>query len=264
MEATPLLSAIILNYQSPQRTVRCARNLLKQTIADQMEIFIVDNHSADDSIGVLRNQLGNEPRIRILETPENRGFGGGNNYGARYAQGKYLLILNPDTEPAPACLEYLIAKLREDPGIGIIAPKLVFPNGTIRDSYRSFPNIADIVIKRTVLQRIFSERMDQYLHRDALILSARNVDWVVGACMLMRRSLFEKLEGFDERFFLFFEDTDLCRRCWACGKRVVYEPSAAATDAEQRLSGGGLKNILTTRVGRVHVFSAVKYFWKWI
>jgi GT2 family glycosyltransferase len=103
----------------------------------------------------------------------------------------------------------------------------------------------------------------KYLQADADPDGVRDVDWVVGACLLLRRSFYEELGGFDPRFFLFFEDIDLCRRCWLAGKRVVYFPRAVATDRKRRLSEGGVFRLLTKKTGRIHVMSALRYFRKW-
>ncbi len=263
VENTPLVSAIILNYGNPQYTVNCAKNLQKQTIANRLQIIVIDNHSEDDSIGILRNQLQDIPNIHIVETPDNLGFGGGNNYASRYTTGEYILILNPDTQPEPSALEHLIHVLEEDKSIGIIAPKLIFSNGIIRDSYRTFPTILDIIIKRSFLKYIFIKRLRRYLQHDSDPIHVHNTDWVVGAFMLMHKKLFDQLHGFDERYFLFFEDADLCRRCWNAGKRVVYYPTVKAADGKERLSGDDLFSIFTKKTGRIHLISALKYFWKW-
>ncbi|MDD5469924.1 MAG: glycosyltransferase family 2 protein [Candidatus Peribacteraceae bacterium] len=263
MENMPLVSALVLNYKNPQYTVNCVQNLLRQTIADRMEILVVDNHSSDDSIGVLRNRLGKAENVRIIETPGNLGFGAGNNRGARYARGKYLLIINPDTEPEPKALEQLVHMLEADETIGMIAPKLEFADRSMRDSFRRFPSVTDFIIKRTPLRHLLHERLNRYLRRSVQPTEVCDVEWVVGACMLMRRSLYESLEGFDERYFLFLEDTDLCRRCWEAGFRVVFSPQTVAADRKQRLSGEGFLPILLKKTGRIHAVSAMKYFWKW-
>lgn len=262
MKNTPLVSAVILNYRTPQEAVACIESLLAQTIADRIEVIVVDNHSGDDSVGVLRRRI-RDPRVRIVETPKNLGFGRGNNYGERYAKGEYVLIINPDTQPEPRALECLIAVLKEDPKIGVVAPRLFFPDGTTRDSYRTFPTVFDIVIKRTVLKRFFPGRLTRYLQHDCDPIVVREVDWVVGAFLLMRRKVYGELRGFDERFFLFFEDTDLCRRVWLSGKRVLYFPEVSARDSKHRLSGSGFLHLITKHTGRVHIVSAFKYFWKW-
>ncbi|MBU0767335.1 glycosyltransferase family 2 protein [Patescibacteria group bacterium] len=257
------MSTLILNYRTPLAAVECVKNMQAQTMAGQMEIIVIDNHSDDDSIGILRNRLEQFENVRIAEVPRNLGFGKGNNIGERYARGEYIVILNPDTEPEPEMIEKCVEVLRNDESIGIIAPKLVFPDGDVRDSYRTFPTIADLVIKRTFLRHIFPGRLKRYLQHEHDPLYVHDTDWVVGACMVMSRSLFEKLQGFDPRFFLFFEDTDLCRRCWKMGKRVLYYPEVSAGDKKHRLSGSSLWPLMVKKAGRSHIVSAMRYFGKW-
>ena len=132
----PLISAIVLNYRSPQHTVRCVRALLNQSIADRMEIVVVDNHSRDDSIGVLQNQLGRFPQVRLLEAPRNTGFGKGYNLGIRRARGTYLLINNPVKILAPESVERMASAMESDPTIGVLGPKLIYADGTIREFYQ--------------------------------------------------------------------------------------------------------------------------------
>ncbi len=268
---TPLVSAIILNYRTGREAWKCAEGLLGQSIAEKMEVLIVDNHSQDDSIGYLRNRLRREAergvldvtRVRILEAPRNVGFGAGYNLGFRHARGTFFLVNNPAKILRPDAVEKMVAAMEEDTGIGILAPKLIYDDGTFRDSYRSFPTFFDVIIKRTSLRSVFPGRMRRYLQWDRNPDLAGDTDWVVGGCFLMRASLCRELGGFDDRFFLFFEDTDLCRRARALGKRVVYFPAAQGTDRKQRLSEGGVMALFTKRTARIHLVSALKYFWKW-
>lgn len=259
----PLISVCILQYRTPLDSVACVRNLQQQTIAEKLEIILIDNHSDDDSIGIIRNRLSDIENLRIVESDKNRGFAHGNNLGARYATGEYILMLNPDTQPEPDGLERLVEVLESDSSIGIIAPKLVFPDGTIRDSYRTYPTVIDLIIKRSFLKHILKERMKKYLQYDSSPNKTRDIDWVVGAFMLMRMDLFEELGGFDPRYFLFLEDTDLCRKCWNKGKRVLYYPQVEALDGKQRLSGSKFRHMFTKKTGRIHIVSAIKYFRKW-
>ncbi|HVW66289.1 MAG TPA: glycosyltransferase family 2 protein [Candidatus Peribacteraceae bacterium] len=258
----PLVSAIVLNYKSPRDAVSCVQALEKQTIADKLEIFVVDNHSEDESIGVIRNRLTELPHVRILESNANVGYGRGNEIGMRRAAGTYILIINPDNELLPESLEKMVAQMEKHPDIGIIAPKLMHDDGTVRDAARAFPSFLDVVIKR-MAATLFPKRMDRYLQRDIDPDKERDIDWVVGACVLIRRELIEKIGGFDPRFFLFFEDMDLCRRAWNAGFRVHYLPSAVARDRKHRLSEGGFLTVLLHKTGRIHIKSAFQYFWKW-
>ncbi|TSC58425.1 MAG: putative glycosyltransferase [Candidatus Peregrinibacteria bacterium Greene0416_19] len=259
----PLVSAIILNYRTGRLAVRCAEALLRQTIGGQLEVIIIDNHSDDDSIGFIRNRFRGNPSVRIVETRRNIGYGRGNAEGIRFASGTYLLIINPDNELEPDGLERMVAAMEADPEIGILGPQLRHQDGSIRDSTRAFPTMTDIFLKRTFLRHLFPHRVHQYLHHLEDPRKVRGVDWVAGACLLIRRDFFGELGGFDPRFFLFFEDTDLCRRCWRAGRRVVYFPLAKATDRKHRLSEGGLLTFFTKKTVRIHLVSALKYFWKW-
>lgn len=261
--SSPIVSAIVLNYRTPMDTIRCVQALLAQTIADQMEIIVVDNHSQDDSIGSLRNRFRNEPRVRIVEARRNLGYGQGNALGIRHAHGEYLLIINPDNELEPRGLERMVAEMEQHPDIGILAPQLVHPDGSIRDSFRRFPTITAVFLKRTILKWLFPTPVDRYVQRDMDTKTVRDVDWVVGACLLLRHFFYKELGGFDPRYFLFFDDIDLCRRCTLAGKRVIYFPLVCATDRKSRLSEGGPFSLLTKWTVRTHLRDALKYFWKW-
>jgi GT2 family glycosyltransferase len=258
-----LVSALLLNYRSPKDTIRSARALLRQTMLDQLEIFVIDNHSLDDSIGVIRGTFEKEPRVRIIESAQNIGYGKGNNRAAQYAKGKYLLIINPDNELEPEGLEQMVHAMEADGSIGILAPRLVYQDGTLRDSVRAFPTMWDVFIKRTLLRYFFAGKMDRYLQTKVDKTKMRDVDWVVGACFLIRADLFKELGGFDPQFFLFFEDIDLCRRVHERGKRVVFFPQVMATDRRRRLSQGGILTIFTKWTVREHLRSSIRYFYKW-
>lgn len=227
-----------------------------------MEIIVVENHSEDESIGVLRNRL-KVPASLIMETPRNLGFGGGYNKGIRRACGKYILINNPAKILQNDGIEKLVMTMEHDPSIGIIAPKLVYDDGTTRPSVRSFPSPLDIIIKRTPLRYVFPTIFARYVRIDVDPQKRQDVDWVVGGCLMIRRDLFDEIGGFDERFFLFFEDIDLCLRVHCKGKKVVYDPSVTALDRKRRLSGEGFFDLFLTKTGRIHLLSALKYFWKW-
>jgi GT2 family glycosyltransferase len=243
--------------------VRCVQALLQQTIADQLEVIVVDNHSLDDSIGVIRNRLSASPCVRVIEAPNNLGFGGGYNYGARFAQGEYLLINNPAKTLPLEGVERLVRKMESDDSIGILAPELKHPDGSIRLSPREFPGPMDVIAKRSPLKWFFQKRLKRYLQLEQQSHEERAVDWVAGGCFVIPRALFGQLGGFDERFFLFFEDTDLCRRCQRAGKKIVYYPSVSGDDRLTRLSGGGMLSMLFTRIGWIHLMSALRYFRKW-
>lgn len=256
----PSISVLILNYRNPKATVACVNQFLEE---EGIEIFVIDNHSEDDSIGVIRNHFGSNERVRIIETPSNRGFGAGYNAGVSYASGEYIFVNNPDKLMQSGGLQTLMQQMETDSSIGIIAPKLLHGDGTHRQSIRRFPRIVDILSRRSVLGKLCPKALSQYLMLDADRDSTQDVEWVVGGCFMIRRDLFTELGGFDERFFLFFEDTDLCRRVRSLGKRIVYFPSVTVADKRDRLSGQSFWDLIFKKTGRIHILSAFRYFWKW-
>jgi N-acetylglucosaminyl-diphospho-decaprenol L-rhamnosyltransferase len=260
---TPLISALVLNYRSPLATVRCVRELANQSMATEMEIIVIDNHSDDDSIGTLRNRLKDIPHVRIVETSKNVGFGAGYGAALRHARGKYLLLNNPDKILEEQGARKLAEVLEKDTSIGIVAPKLMHDDGTVRMSARAFPRPLDVLAKRTFLQKLMPGRVRHYLQMDAALDERRDVDWVAGGCLMMRADLARDIAGFDPRFFLFFEDIDLCRRTWLAGKKVVYEPGVVGWDRKRRLSEMSALRMPFSKLGRAHLASAMKYFWKW-
>lgn len=259
----PQVSVLILNYRNANAAVRCVEQFQQQTMIDQIEIIVIDNHSEDDSIGILRNRLSGYDNVRIIETPKNHGFGYGYNVGAKYASGQYLLINNPDKSMPSDGLEKLIAQMESDTSIGILAPKIRHPDGSLRSSIRRFPRIIDLLSRRSALGKICPRSLRRYLMLDVDMDHTQEVEWVVGGCFFIRTDLFKKLDGFDERFFLFFEDTDLCRRVRESGKCIVYFPEVVVGDKRHRLSGQSFRDLLFSKIGRVHIVSAVKYFGKW-
>ena len=259
----PLVSVLILNYRNPNAAVACVRTFLEQTIVERIEILVIDNHSDDESVGVLRNQIGDHPQVRIIETPGNHGFGYGYNSGSKYASGEYLLINNPDKTMPPDGVEKLVESFESDPSTGIIAPKLTHPDGSYRLSIRRFPHIIDIISRRSILGKLCPKCLKRYLMMDKDMDKKQEVDWVVGGCFMIRRDVFTQLGGVDERFFLFFEDTDLCRRVGLAGKKVLYDPRIVAGDKKRRLSGQSFLDLFFKKTGRIHISSALKYFWKW-
>lgn len=259
----PIVSVLVLNYRNANAAVRCVQALQAQTMNSSMEILVIDNHSHDDSVGILRNQLACFSNVRIIETSSNDGFGFGYNTGCSYAIGGYVLCNNPDKILEPEGIEKMVRHMESDKEIGIIAPRLIHADGTHRLSIRRYPRLSDIISRRSIIGNLFPRSLDTYLMKDADVYTEQEVDWAIGGCFMIRHDVFLQLGGFDERFFLFFEDTDLCRRCHNLGKKVIYLPSVTASDKKNRLSGESFFDLIFKKTGRIHVSSAFKYFWKW-
>jgi hypothetical protein len=227
------------------------------------EYFLVDNDSKDGMAEFVRKEF---PWVTVIEAGYNNGFAVGNNLGIKQARGEYIIPLNPDLIVFPGEIEKWIAWMDAHPDVGISGPRLRNPNGDDQNSCFQFHNLMTPVYRRTFIGRFgFAKRaMDRYTMKDLDRSKEQEVDFILGAAMCVRRSLHEKIGGFDERFFMYFEDEDWCRRAWKHGSRVMYTPVAEIRHYYRRQSR--IKRpweIFTNRVARIHVASGVKYFWKY-
>jgi hypothetical protein len=206
-----------------------------------------------------------EEKITLIEARSNLGYGKANNLGAKHAKGEYLLVLNPDISVEPDTLSRMVHFLDERPDIGLLGPKLYFFNGQIQDSCRRFMRPMDLVIKRTFLSKIglFKKRVNRYLMTEFDHNNIQDVDFVTGACFLTPQKVFDEVGGFDERYFLFMEDADLCKKMWNAGYKVVYFAEAKALHYHKRLSGGNIFKLLLQPIFWIHLKAMIKYFWKW-
>lgn len=261
------LSVIIVNYNH-KYFPRLALSALEKSETDfAFEVIFVDNRSdpKDESVGFLR-KAAKEGRITLIESPRNVGFGAGNNLGLKIAKGEYILIHNPDTTVEKDSLQRLVNYLAKHPEIGLLGPKLVYSNGDVQDSCRRFMTFTDLIIKRTPLKKInpWKKRLQRYLMLDFDHNKVQDVDLITGAMMLARKDfLWKKLSGFDERYFLFMEDFDLCQRTSRAGKKVVYYPEVSILHYHKRLSGGGFFGQFLKKTFWFHLVSSAKYFWRW-
>jgi len=218
-----LLTVQIVNWNAREPLRAALRSILAHPPRFPYEIVVLDNASSDGSVQMLEKEF---PEVRLLVSEQNLGFSRGHNLAARAAQGKYLFILNPDTETLPPALELLVNYAEQHPEVAIIGPKILNPDGSLQYSCRRFPNPTAALFRNTPLGKLFPNNpyTREYLMTDWDHNSVREVDWVSGAALLIRRAVYEQLGGFDERFFMYCEDTDLCYRAWQAGYTVVYYP----------------------------------------
>ncbi len=257
------LSVIIVNYKSAVLTKSCLESLLKQPLPKDTEVLVVDNDSQDDSVSLLRADF---PEARVIASNKNIGMAGGVNIGLGQAHGQYYLILNPDIVVLPGAVDALLAFMDEHLEVGLAAGKLISPNGQLQPSCYRFYRWGTIVYRRTALGRTAhgQKEIDRFLMKDFDHASVAEVDWLQGACLLARANAVEQVGGMDQRFFMYFEDVDWSRRFWQAGWRVTYVPAAVFSHYHQRGSElGSFFGLLTNRVARAHVASALKYFWKY-
>lgn len=210
-----------------------------------VEVVLVDNASRDGTAELVGR---NYPWVRLLASTVNLGFAAGNNLAARNANGKYLLLLNPDALPAPGSLQRGIALMAAHPQVGMGGGELLDPAGVPQPSARMFPTLRDELFTLSGLASRFPQ--NKYLSR----LDRRwadheadaQVDWIPGAFVFIPAKAFDELGGFDERFFMYYEEVDLCRRLGAKGLTVQYWPELKAL----HIGGASAKTVENARVSR--------------
>ncbi|MEK7515990.1 MAG: glycosyltransferase family 2 protein [Patescibacteria group bacterium] len=260
---SPDLSVIILSYRTKNLVKECVKSIRRAAPQLSYEIIVVDNASGDGVGEMMREQF---PDIRFVESAENLGFAGGNNIGLREALGRYRMVLNPDIVVLPGALEKMVAAMDAHPEIGLLGPKLLAPDKSLQYSCYRFPSLLTPFLRRTRLgeTRWGAGVVNRYLMADWDHAEMRDVDWLLGAALIVRAEALAHVGLFDDRFFLYFEDTDWARRFWKAGYRVVYFPEAELFHFHRRESAeGSLLESLLRRTTHVHVASAVKYFWKY-
>ncbi len=222
------LSIVIVNWN--------VRDLLRQCLqsiqSTNAEIIIVDNASTDGSVEMVRAEF---PGVHIITNADNRGFPAANNQGLAIAQGRYVLLLNPDTELTGDALETMIAFADAHPDVGLIGPQLLNSDGSVQSSRRRFPTLLTALCESTWLEGYAPRRLlERYYILDRPDDVMQDVDWVTGAAMMARREAIEQVGPLDEGFFMYSEELDWCRRfresstgsSGRCGWRVVYLPAA--------------------------------------
>ncbi len=225
----PRLLTVVLNYRTPEMTLEATKAALGAMEGIAGEIAIVDNDSRDGSFEKLSRAVeenGWGARVRVLQTGHNGGFGAGNNFAIRAgmrdgARPDYVYILNSDAFPAPDAIHRLIAALEADPGAAFAGSYIHGPSGEAHITAFRFPSIAS-EFEGAVRLGIVSRWLGRYAVPRPLPETTEPVDWLAGASMLMRREVLDEIGLFDERFFLYFEETDLCLRAQRAGYRVLY------------------------------------------
>ena len=252
------LSIVILNYRTPDLLLDCLAALSRHPFTlGTSETWVVDNASGDDSVQRVRAAY---PEVRVLENPCNLGFAAGNNRGIARCQGRYFLLLNPDTQVHAGALDELVRFMDARPGTAAAGGQLIGLDGEIQSSCREFPNLLGVVLRGTPLCRLFPNHpsLARYLMSDCDRQVSREVDWVLGACMIIRRQAWEAVGPLDEGFFMYYEDIDWCYRARQAGWSIHYVPAARVTHHHRRESARGLFNKLT----REHIKSIMRLFRK--
>jgi hypothetical protein len=252
------LGIVIVHYDTPGDLRRCLASLHEHPPPAAWEAVVVDNASPGGGLEALQRDF---PAVRWLVNSENLGYARGCNQGLAAVSADYHLLLNPDIVVLPGALAELLDFADRHPRAGIIGPQLLNEDGSVQDSCRRFYTFRTLLLRRTVLGKLFpdSQTVRRHLMRDFDHASPRPVDWVLGGCLLVRREALARCGAMDERFFLYFEDVDWCYRMWQAGFEVVYTPQARFVHRHRRSSARGT----FSRSFWLHLGSLISFYEKW-
>jgi len=220
-------------FSSQSNTAERAGKLVIEDV--QVDVKVVDNASLDDSLSMLRSTF---PQVQLLQSDTNLGFTAGNNLALRECNHDYVLLLNPDTLLAPDALSEMLRTMHAHPEIGALGPRLLYGDGTPQSSRRRFPTLAMALMESTLLEQWFPNNRSRRAYHlcDSPDDIYQEVDWVNGACLLVRGALLSDVGLLDEGYFMYSEELDWCRRMAKKGWRVAYTPEAIVTHLEGRSS----------------------------
>jgi GT2 family glycosyltransferase len=228
----PAIAAVLVNYNAGPELRRALRSVADELAGRDWEAVVVDNASSDGS-GSIADEFA--PRARLLRNVHNVGFGRGVNQGVAATRAPLVLVMNPDCHLVAGAVPALERELAAHPGCAVVGPRILDPDGSVQGSARGDPDMLTGLFGRNApLRRVMPDLSvsrrnvvtDEATRRGGQ--SSVVVDWLSGACMLMRRDAFERAGGFDERYFLYWEDADLCRRLRTLGYQIRYVPGATA------------------------------------
>lgn len=219
--SAPAWAAVVVNYNAGPALVGCVGSALAQDPAP--ELVVVDNASTDDSLALLRHT---RPEVRVVQAGANLGYARAANLGIAATGAAVVAVLNPDTILAPGAAKAVLGRFAAEAELGAVGPQLLNTDGTVYPSARRVPSVADAVGHGLLF---FVWRDNPFTRRYREIgadpSEPRDVDWVSGAAIWLRRTALDAIGGWDERYFMYVEDVDLCWRLRGAGWRVAYEPA---------------------------------------
>lgn len=233
---TPDISIVIVSRNTRELLRACLRSIREQRDGFAIETIVVESDSHDGTAAMVRAAF---PEVILLEPRKNTGFARGNNLGIKRARGATILLLNPDTELTAGALAALRSALHADPTVGVVGPRLRYPDGTVQSSRRRFPTLVTALVESTVVQEWWPHHpaLARYYCADMPDDVPQDVDWLVGACLLARREVFAAAGLLDERLFLYAEEPEWCWRVRRAGWRVRYVPQAEVRHHEGMSTG---------------------------
>jgi len=246
---------LIVSHNHGQFLHSCLSSIFS-SIKLPFEVLVIINNPKDQE----SQKIAKKFPVKILVNKKEKGLSANLNYGIKMTKGDYILVLNPDTKLTKNALEDLVSFMEKQPKVAICGPKLVYSDGSLQFSARRFPNFKTFLIRRLPVRKfLVNSRLNLYhLGADLNHKKIQPVDWVLGACMLIRRKAIEEIGFFDENYYLYVEDIDLCFCAWKKGWQVWYVPKAKVIHHYQAESDKNFLSIYNWH----HFRSMLWYFWK--
>jgi len=251
------LSIIIVSWNVRELLEKCLKSVFDQTKNISLEVFVVDNASTDETARMVLEKF---PQVTLIKNNKNMGFAVGNNQAIRLAKGEYILLLNPDTEILNGAIERMVGFMQSHPEAGIAGPKLLNSDKTLQPSIRLFPRLIDQILIFLKIPHIWPNLgpLKRYYALDFDYTGVSEADQVMGAFFLVRREVFNKIGLLDEKFFIWFEEVDFCRRARQAGYKIMYNPDAQVIHYGGQSFGRQMTIVKQWRFLR----SMIRYFWK--
>jgi GT2 family glycosyltransferase/lipopolysaccharide/colanic/teichoic acid biosynthesis glycosyltransferase len=252
------VSVVVVNYRTEDYLPACLESLKKCSASAGIDLVLVDNSKGRGAAEILKQHF---PNGKLIENDRNLGYAKAVNQGVSNSHSELIFIVNPDTVATEGALDGLLEFMKTHPDAGIVGPKLVNPDGTIQLSCRRFYTLKTILLRRTFLGKIFrdSPSVKRHLMLDWDHNATREVDWILGAAMMVRKTAISEVGPMDERFFLYFEDVDWCYRMRAFGWRVYYYPLSELVHHYKRQSAEARFG----KAKRAHLESWLRFYEKW-
>jgi GT2 family glycosyltransferase len=253
-----ILSIIILTYNSVNYIDNCLKSIYKNIEDIKFEAIVVDSGSTDGTLDILKRQ---RPNLNVILLDRNYGTAYSRNIAIRKARGNYLLFLDSDTVILRGAIKELINTFKKIPDAGIVAPRLLYPDGTVQKSCKLFPNFQLKILKFIPFLERLGEKME--LYKDYVysknFRKVISVDYCISACWLVKREVLDRVGLFDGNIFYAPEDVDMCIRMWLNGYKVVYNPNAEVIHYSQRASRRSLRKAFIHLKGLLYYFRKYHY-----
>lgn len=256
--SSPKLSIIVLNYKTRGLLRQFLRGLLAHPPSCSYEIIVIDNGSGDGSVELMQTEFAD---IKLIVSTENLGYTRGTNLGVKEANGEYLWFVNTDVVVLQGShIDTLVSALDSHPQYGAVGPQLRYPDNSLQYSCFRYYTPVTPFLRRSILGRTKwgKQQLAHFLMSDWDHSTEREVEWLMSSNLMVKRNVLDKIGGWDERYFIYFSDVDLCRSIWQAGYKVAYIPSAMFVHYLRRQSKSDF------RIAIYHAIDFLRYLWKWL